>query len=317
MDDDPAVDDLFAPEDEPAGSDVPDPVDVALAIAKVDTRWKAGVTVQLGQRQWQPSLLRTKANKPFALLHVHAADRLRSYALERMKFAFDAGIEVHVALPLRKLYDVDLLLQVIEVDPRVHVIDEPLTKKLVEKPPRLLAALADRQITVSAETRKSLARVGHAVSQLPGTNDDKGKRLEALVAFLLSQVDDFVVIERNFRTATGEIDIVVQQRATAGRLWATLGAPLILVEAKNRAEPVSQAMVTVFRAKMQTSRGGVRLGIIVAAATVTEDASLQELKFATENLTIAFITKRELGEWIAATDPDGWLEKHFSRAMIR
>lgn len=317
MDDDPAVEDLFAPEDELTGSDVLDPAEVAQAIANVDKRWKAGQTVQLGKRQWQPSLFRVQTGKRAALLHVHAADRLRSYALERMRLAFDTGIEVHVALPLRKLYDEDLLLQLVAVDPRVHVIDEPLAKKLVEKPPRLLATLADRQITVSADTRKSLALAGHTVSQLPGTNDDKGKRLEALVAFILSQVDDFVVIERNFRTATGEIDIVVQQRATTGRLWATLNAPLILVEAKNRAEPVSQEMVTVFRAKMQTSRGGVRLGIIVAAATVTEDASLQELKFATENLTIAFITKRELDEWISVPDPDGWLERHFSRAMIR
>jgi hypothetical protein len=76
-------------------------------------------------------------------------------------------------------------------------------------------------------------------------------------------------------------------------------------------------MVSVFRSKMQTSRGGVRLGIMVAAANITDDAALHELKFATENLTIAFMTRRELDEWIVALQPDDWLERHFTRAMLR
>lgn len=292
--------------------ETPEPDVVARAIVKTDERWKSGQSLTLGSKRWQPSLLR-KVGARRSLLHIHVAERLRGYAEERMILAFEQGIEIHVALSLRKLYDEYLLSKLAAVDPLVHIIDEPL----LEKPPRLLACLADHQIVLPPATRQVLATAGHTISQAPGTNDQKGKRLEALVAFLASQVDDFRVIERNFRTRTGEIDIVVQQRATSGRLWTTLGAPLILIEAKNRKEPISQQMVAAFRSKMQTSRGGVRLGIMVAAAHVTQDASIHELKFATENLTIAFITKRELDDWIASDDHDGWLEQHFSRAMLR
>jgi Holliday junction resolvase-like predicted endonuclease len=297
-------------ESEPAG--VPEADAIARAIAKVDKRWKANTALEFDGRRWRPDLVRTVGNQT-ALLHIHVAERLRSYALQRMRTAYAKKIEVHIALPLRQLYDEALLREIVDVDPLIHIIGEPPVKS----PPRLLACLADRGIAVSQDLRRDLATSGHTISQQKGVASAKGKRLEALLAFLLSQVDDFRVVERNYRTSTGEIDIVVQQLATTGRLWATLGAPLLLVEAKNRVEPLSQPMVSVFRSKMQTSRGGVRLGIMVAAANVTEDASLHELKFATENLTIAFMTKRELEEWIVAPEPDDWLERHFTRAMLR
>jgi Holliday junction resolvase-like predicted endonuclease len=306
--DDASLDDEFGADETP---DTPESDAVARAIARIDKRWKTKVVLELDGQRWQPDLART-TSKQTALLHVHLAERLRSYALQRMELAFREGIEIHIALPLRQLYDEELLRQIVQVDPLIQVVDE-----FVEKSPRLLACLADRGIVVSPNLRQELGIAGHTISQGKGSAAAKGKRLEALLAFLLSQVDDFRVVGRNYRTRTGEIDIVVQQLATTGRLWATLGAPLLLVEAKNRAAPLSQPMVSVFRSKMQTSRGGVRLGIMVAAGNITEDASLHELKFATENLTIAFMTKRELDEWIASTSPDDWLEGHFTRAMLR
>lgn len=310
MDDELPVEDEVGTEGESPAA--PDPEALGREIAQADPRWKADVQLELGNRRWKPSLVR-RVGKRTALVHIHVAERLRSYALERMALAFADGVEVHIALPLRQLYNEELLCQIVGLDPLIQVIEEPFHKK----PPRLLAALADRQIVVSRATRKVLADTAHEISQRQGTANDKGKRYEAFLAFLLSQVEDFRVLERNFRTRTAEIDIVVQQRATTGRLWATLSAPLILVEAKNRSEPISQEMVSVFRTKMMTSRGGVRLGMMVSAAHVTEDASIQELKFATENLTIAFLTKREVEEWICADEPDEWLEQHFGRAMLR
>src|SRR5207244_881948 len=115
-------------------------------------------------------------------------------------------------------------------------------------------------------------------SQAGDSAQQRGRRYEAAVAFLLSQVDDFDVVERNLRTETEELDAVVQQRATQGRVWSGLGAPLILVEAKNWKEPVTQKEASAFRVKLDGRRGVVRLGLMFGAAGFTSDALDQELR---------------------------------------
>src|SRR5207245_466731 len=98
-----------------------------------------------------------------------------------------------------------------------------------------------------------------------------------------SQVEDFYIAEVNLRTQTEELDVVVQQRATQGRCWATIGAPFILVEAKNWKENVDQREVSILRTKMQGRRQTVRIGLMFAASDFTVDAKQQELRFAAEN----------------------------------
>ena len=68
---------------------------------------------------------------------------------------------------------------------------------------------------------------------------------------------------------------------------------------------------------MQGKRGTVRLGFIVGAAGFTSDAKEQEIRFASEDLTIAFIGPDELDEWIATDNGDEFLEKLVRRAMLR
>jgi hypothetical protein len=49
----------------------------------------------------------------------------------------------------------------------------------------------------------------------------------------------------------------------------------------------------------------------------TSDALDQELRFASDELTIAFVKPEELLEWVAAADGDAYLEAHVRRAMLR
>ena len=111
---------------------------------------------------------------------------------------------------------------------------------------------------------------------------------------------------------------MVQQRTTKGRVWSGLGAPLILVEAKNWKEPVTQKEASAFRVKLDDRRGAVRLGLMFGANGFTSDALDQELRFASDELTIAFVTPDELDAWIRAEDGgDDYIETLVRRAMLR
>jgi hypothetical protein len=232
-----------------------------------------------------------------------------------MVAAHQAGHEIHLALPLSKLYDEELLSSTHALDPQIHVINENSLD--VVAPDALLTVLCDRRVRVTSQARSLLAAKGVELSAADATSQLRGRRYEAAIAFLLSQVSDFDVVERNLRTDTEELDAVVQQRMTHGRVWSGLGAPLILIEAKNWKIPVPQKEASAFRVKLEGRRGVVRLGLMFGAHGFTSDALDQELRFASDDLTIAFVRPEELDEWIAADDGDEFLETLVRRAMLR
>jgi hypothetical protein len=301
---------LGSPERGPEREDIERVVE---SIRASDGAWSAGAAASYGSVRWRPDLAR--GDIP-AVLHVHLADRLRPYMLERLAAAFAAGNEIHVALPLSRLYDEELLCGIHELDPQIHVIRSDTLE--CAQPAALLTALCDRRVQVTPAARTLLAAKAVELSQVDGSAQLRGRRYEAAIAFLLSQVDDFDVVERNLRTDTEELDAVVQQRATQGRVWSGLGAPLILVEAKNWKEPVTQKEASAFRVKLDGRRGVVRLGLMFGATGFTSDALDQELRFASDELTIAFVRPEELDEWLRAEDGgDEYIETLVRRAMLR
>jgi len=282
-------------------------------IRTADGAWHAAEPAPYGAYRWRPDLARDDIP---AVLHVHLAERLRPYMLERLTAAFESGHEIHLALPLSRLYDEELLCAIHELDPQIHVIRSDTLE--CAAPAALLTTLCERRVQVTPKARTLLAAKVVELSQAGDSAQLRGRRYEAAVAFLLSQVDDFDVVERNLRTDTEELDAVVQQRATQGRVWSGLGAPLILVEAKNWKEPVSQKEASAFRVKLDGRRGVVRLGLMFGASGFTSDALDQELRFASDELTIAFVRPEELAEWICADDGgDNFIETLVRRAMLR
>jgi hypothetical protein len=277
-----------------------------------DSRWANGEAAAYGSLRWRPDL--TRSDIP-AVLHVHLAERLRPYVIDRMLAAHHDGCEIHLALPLSKLYDEELLSSTHALDPQIHVIDGDSLD--VAAPVALLTVLCDRRVRVTPKSRSLLGAKAVELSAADTSSQLRGRRYEAAIAFLLSQVSDFDVVERNLRTDTEELDAVVQQRTTHGRVWSGLGAPLILVEAKNWKIPVPQKEASAFRVKLEGRRGVVRLGLMFGAHGFTSDALDQELRFASDELTIAFVRPEELDEWIAAQDGDEFLETLIRRAMLR
>jgi hypothetical protein len=283
---------------------------VSAAIVGAEGTWQPGRPSAYGDLTWRPDLVR---DEPPCVLHVHLADRLRPYLVDRLRAAAMAGHEVHLAMPLRQLYVEELLETLAELDAQIHVIDGDA----ISAPLPVLTAIVERSIRVSASSRQRLANLALDLSRQPGSAPLRGRRFEALVLFLLSQVRDFRVVEHNYRTDTEELDGVVQQGATQGRVWATLAAPFLLLEAKNWSRRVDQQVVSVLRVKMQGRRGSVRIGLLCGAAGFTSDARDQELRFASDNLTIVFLGPEEIEAWVSAADPDEFLEGIIRRDMLR
>lgn len=287
-----------------------EPDEIAKKLVEVDPAWEIESTIELGEHKWQPDLVRVDKS---ALLHVHVAERLRSYATERFGWAVESGVEVHVATTLGRLYDAELLEQLAAADALVHVLD---ASGAAPKPKRVLALLADEGIRVAPPLRSVLGRHGFSFSQVDGSNDQRGKRFEALVAFLLSQVEGLSIFSRNYKTTTEEIDVVLQQREVGGRVWAIANAPFLLVEAKNHADGISQGMFSQFRIKMQTKRSTVRIGLMLSRTSISGAAVEQEARFSSDELTIVFLDGEAIEGWIEDADGTAHLERLISEAML-
>lgn len=291
----------------------PDAVDVYAIIAEIkaaDSRWKDGVPRDLADgKRWTPHLMRSS---PDRVLHVHLSDSLPGYVSRRLLAAAqDAGVVL--ALRFDTLYDENLLRLLGELDAYVFVIQDPAGSTKVR---HYLAALADLSIPVSPVLRQDLARQAWSLRQ-SGTDQQRGARLEALLAFLLSQVADFKVFSRNHRTETAEIDIVVQVDNFSSRCWSSPGVPFVHVEAKNWTATVGQPQMSLLIRRLQTARGRAKLGLLFATSTFSDEARMEELRLSETDLCVAMFDADGIETLFEANDLDQTLEEAIGRAMLR
>ncbi len=273
--------------------------------------WKKGDTLDLQDGlRWRPALVSSDGQK---IAHLHFAEELRSYVVKRIQASHSIGLIVHIVLPLAALYDSEVLAVLADSDAIVHVVDSD-----VEKAEHHLDALSNAQVPISPEARKHVALANwHRMRD--GSNNEKGKRFERFLGFLIDQTLGLKVVERNYRGDTDEIDLVAQVVRYTGTTscWFQEGVPFILIEAKNRTEPTSQYMVSNLIRRLQTKRGTARVGILFTTSKFTNDATMEVLKIAEGTLTVTLVKPEEILDWINAENPDSYLEDLVRRAMLR
>jgi hypothetical protein len=291
---------------------IPTATDVASIIAELvggDEEWVEGDRLDIESIAWQPHLHSTKLN---AVLHVHMADEIRPYLQKRLRAARDMGIGIHFALEFESLYDPDTVRLLGELDASVHVIGNSDIRKGIH----ILAALADDSVPVAPDLRMSLATgVWDGIAK--GTKHERGKRFEALLAFILGQMEDFRIRARNYRGDTDEIDIILQVERVSTRPWYESGVPFVLVEAKNWADAVGQKEISAFITKIQSKRGRCKIGFFFARSGYTSEAQMQELKLANTDIALVLLGPEEIVELIKSNAPEDLLDNQVTHAMLR
>lgn len=317
MDDqDVATLDLDSSAEDPAPPSVgsKDVVDATEKVIKKDKKpeWQLDVEVDLGTKKWRPSAVSKDGKR---LLYVALNGEVPHYVRRRMSLAYDNGYEVFLALTVPGLYNAEVLEALSAADSVIYVLDDPVKDRRYKRR-HFLAALADLDVPVNSDQRKALG--GAALGMLDqGSNNAKGRRLEALLAFVFSQVSDLRVFRRNFRNATGEIDIVLQIDNVSKFVWQKSGTPFILVECKNMSKKANQQIMSVFITKLQTTRRSARLGLLISPKGFSEEAKMQEMRFSTEEICVGMVDLKVLKKLIESDDLDQELQDFVSAALLR
>jgi hypothetical protein len=264
--------------------------------------------IEVGGLRWRPDLVSGKS--PIAL-HVHIDASVPKWVERRLHEAAKQ-YRICVALPIEALYDDAVLRLLSDINAYVIVV----SRATVSKPAHYLAAIADNGIAVGTQLRIDLASRCWS-KRREGSNFEKGRLFEALIAFLLSQVGSFRIESRNFNGATDEIDIVVRVAATTKFCWSESGVPFVIVEAKNWKDTVGSVIVSSLIRKLETRRGRARIGLLFVTSSFSPEAQAEELKEAKGALCVAMLGPNDIEKWIAETDLAAYLDKQISRAMLR
>ncbi|WP_243834087.1 hypothetical protein [Curtobacterium sp. PhB190] len=276
------------------------------------TVWERDTELILETKKWRPSAVSADRQR---LLYVYLQEELPRFVRERLQLAASLGIGITIALPLASLFKPEAVALLVDIDANVMVVDDYVqSRRLLSR--AVLIALAEVEVPISPRSRQQICRSVWSRIEM-GTAQEKGRRLEMLLAFLFSQVRDLKVIERNYRTETEEIDLVLQVDNFSPRVWQRPGIPFILVEAKNRVDKASQQVMSVLLSKLQTKRGTSRIAFLVSLAGFTDDARMQELRFSTQDICVVMIGREELQNLIHADDLDDELESLVRRALLR
>lgn len=312
-------DDLTALDEdpEPEGIEVPDSrlgrtSEPILNALRATSDWSEPVEALRSEEgvAWRPSLV--GADDPNLVLHVHIAQELRPHMQERLAMAQELGCSVVVALHLDALYESETVGFLGAIDAEVIVVKADGAPSACS---HILTALSDNAVAVDYETRTAIAQKAWNLRS-EGANFEKGRRFEGLLAFLLQQVADFRVVERNLRGSTDEVDLVLQIVNWSPRCWQ-LQVPFVFVEAKNWAASVTAKEVRDLHSKVQDRTGVARLGILFSASSFTSDARQQVLKYAQSQQVIALIDADGVVQWIESTEPDDVLEDLVRAEMLR
>lgn len=266
--------------------------------------------IDLGDVHWRPHLVRAR---PRAILHVQISDRIQPYLAARLRAAQTAGWDVHLVVDAGSLYAKEFVERLAGIDVTVHLAKETAA---IEDGRDLLTLLGERSVALPPETVSMLA-IAAWERRREGTAHARGRRLEGLLAFMFGQVKGLRVVDTNLRTATEEIDLVLQTDREVDAPWYEDGVPFVLVESKNWSSTVGSAELSTFITKVQYKRERCRIGVMCAAGGLSSDAEHHELRLAATPFTIVMIGPDKIEAWIRSADPTKWLVDAMRRAMLR
>lgn len=170
-----------------------------------------------------------------------------------------------------------------------------------------------------SEELKNLAESLKSVEEAE-TNNEKGRSLEELASKLFSSIDGFSVKYNNLRTASSEVDIVIEyDRNQYNKVFDEYGR-YFLAECKNWDDPVDSKTVRDFQVKVTKTR--TKLGFLIAKNGITgKDNSVNALReiyssFDRDGICIVVLTIEDIKSVISGTDISTLIDEKIDRVRF-
>jgi len=182
---------------------------------------------------------------------------------------------------------------------RFGVDDPKMAVEIVKQSQSLLVEMKKiiEEFRLHDKSFDSLITLWNQIPSIKG-KAKKGKKLEELLSLLIGRDENFNVVERNVRTKSEEIDIVIEN---AGRtvFYSQLRSPLILMECKNWTSKIRAKDIRDFAQKVQNRpRVMCSIGVLVATSFLTKDAVSELVGYRGKDFLIVPLNKTDLQEMI-------------------
>jgi hypothetical protein len=142
-----------------------------------------------------------------------------------------------------------------------------------------------------------------AISSLD--RNEKGKLLEEIFVLLLSRDENFAITERNLRTESEELDIVVENKGVS-QFYFQLRCPIILFECKNWSSKIGAKEIRDFAQKIQNRPKLLcTLGILATTSQLTSDASAELLGYRGKDFLIGVLERNDIESVLRERIPFG------------
>jgi hypothetical protein len=163
--------------------------------------------------------------------------------------------------------------------PADHVLDD-VTKALARSADRIL--------------RGHYARISELVARVDAVESpaDKGAALESLMEALFAHVPGFVVYDRDLRTATEELDLVILNDS-ADPIFSKDGA-IILVECKNWATKSGRPELSLLEGKMRNRFNRCTLAFFISWSGFAETVQREMLRLSRDNYLIVCLVGNDV-----------------------
>lgn len=122
----------------------------------------------------------------------------------------------------------------------------------------------------------------------------KGKLLEEFLSILIRRDDNFIVVEKNLRTESEEIDIVTENTGKT-QFYSQLGCPLILFECKNWSSKIGSKEIRDFAQKIQNRPKHLcNVGVLMAASELTNGAFIELVGYRGKDFIVATLERKDI-----------------------
>ena len=219
--------------------------------------------------------------------------------------AFDFIGEVEENCELLNTFTIDKTGDILNIIPEINISfllkgvpSDKRIPQIIEIINEIFSHLEKIEKTMAKYGKKAVGfkEINQIWEEAKKTDDSnkKGKLLEELFCHLIRIDGNLVLVERNLRTKSEEIDIVLQT-GVSSPFWSRVASPLILMECKNWKDKVGVKEVRDFVGKIENRpRLICQVGFLIALSGFTKAVEEELVGYRGRDFLLATITGSDI-----------------------